>query len=137
MRYGSDLKSKKNESLTRRDKIDPEHKEEAGVIHGKLSLSIAPEDSTIKVDQSSRVFQQDDSYVHSHARNSPVVSASLKPLSPSLESSLYDRRTQLIQRRLSVFLNNPAQDLTESTTLTHPNFENTAIKHSFKICFIL
>ena len=129
VRYGSDLKSKKNDSLTRKDKVDPESKEEAGVIHGKLSLSIAPEDSTIKVDHSSRVFQQDDSYVHSHARNSPVVSASLKPLSPSLESSLHDRRTQLIQRRLSVFHNNLAKGLADSTTLIHPNFDNTAINN--------
>merc|ERR1711936_777187 len=77
VRYGSDLNSTKIDTFHQHcdNKVDTDSKEEAGVIHGKLSLSIAPEESTIKVDQSTRIFQKDDYYVHSVARNSPVKSA--------------------------------------------------------------
>ena len=54
--------------------LDAKNKEEPGVIHGKLSLSIAPEESTvIKVDNSTRVFQRDDPYTRSQARSSQLV----------------------------------------------------------------
>ena len=93
-----------------------------GVIHGKLSLTLAPEAKTrvLQVgdrpllEQTQLCFQADDSYVRKSEENPTVVSPSTRPLSLSLTSSLNDRRTEIIQRRASVFGTPPPPD-----TLTH------------------
>eukprot|EP00092_Neocalanus_flemingeri_P000850 GFUD01000907.1.p1 GENE.GFUD01000907.1~~GFUD01000907.1.p1 ORF type:complete len:3255 (-),score=789.69 GFUD01000907.1:272-10036(-) len=110
VRYGSDLMSKKIDAFPKsgKNKPDTESKEEAGVIHGKLSLSIAPEESTIKVDQSTRIFQKDDSYVHSHARNSPVKSAvsdveQVERISPSEPSMSSDNTSSVTNANANVY----------------------------------
>ena len=63
--------------------------------------------------------QADDSYVRKSDEHPTVVSPSTRPLSLSLTSSLNDRRTQIIQRRASVFGTPPPFD-----TLTHADLSH-------------
>ena len=81
--------------------------EEGGVLTGTLSLSIGPDNSSIKIDKSTKVFQKDDSYLHSQVKNSPLVSCWLKKaVSPNMEISHFDRSQALVQKRASIFENN-------------------------------
>ena len=63
--------------------------------------------------------QADTSYVKTGP--TPVVSPSLHPLSPSLSSSLTDRRSKIIQRRASVFSTPPP---------TPPNYPQLDLTHA-------
>ena len=109
------------------------------MIHGKLSIPMAIEKPvTINNSQIGRVIQvgsledednfgndipqPDDSYVRTSDHQPSVVSPSTRPLSSSLSTSLTDRRTELIQRRASVFTtpppnasNLPHADLSQAT----------------------
>lgn len=59
--------------------VKPQPKEEGGVLMGTLSLSLVPDKKILKIDKSTKVFQKDDSYLHSQVK--------ISPLSPSVSES--------------------------------------------------
>ena len=70
-------------------------------------------------------FEADNSYVKPDHRDRPVSMVSpwaLKPMSPKMESSLFDRRQKLIQKRANVFRNTIPSNNTQN--ITSYNYNN-------------
>ena len=68
-------------------------------------------------------FGADNSYVKADQRDRPVSMVSpwaLKPMSPKMESSLFDRRQKLIQKRANIF-RNTIPNTQSITTYNHSN----------------
>ena len=94
--------------LNRRE--DRSHQDD-GVIHGKLSLSIAA-DGPPSVDSAGVPPMTSQSWSR--------VSPSVKPHSPALEAALSDRRQELIQKRAAVFQQQPPAAAVGSLAFTAP-----------------
>ena len=62
-----------------------------------------PEEASRPASYSETGKRKDNYYVQNQNNLRQVSMVSLKPLSPALESSLYDRRRKIIQKRASVF----------------------------------
>ena len=94
---------------------------DTGYASDVCDYSIAKKNSS-PIQGSSRGVGQiklDDSYLQ-QKRPISMVSPSLKPISPSLESSLCDRRQQVIQHRAKMFMN----DNNSSNTIDNNRFTN-------------
>ena len=65
----------------------------------------------------------DDSYVQ-QKRPVSMVSPSIKPMSPFLESSLCDRRQQVIQHRAKAFMGDVGYGSSNKNAYDNNNYEN-------------
>ena len=91
----------------------------------KLSgVSVAPKSTENNLSNTNNRFEADNSYVKpDQSRPVSMVSPwALKPMSPKMESSLYDRRQKLIQKRANVFRNTIPN--TQSITIHNYNNKN-------------
>ena len=84
----------------------------------------------VNVPNISNRFEADNSYVKADQRDRPVSMVSpwaLKPMSPKMESSLYDRRQKLIQKRANVFRNTIPNTQSITTQHNHNNKNNNNV----------
>ena len=100
---------------------------DTGYASDVCDYSVAPKKKDSPTMRGIAQIKLDDSYVQ-QKRPVSMVSPSIKPMSPSLESSLCDRRQQLIQHRAKTFMgdngNKNAYDNNSSASFINSSFNN-------------